>query len=65
MTYAERQIVAEILSLPDGPWEPFPGYATTEAYAADMLIAASHNRGCRGRKALAAEVNRTSTTRKK
>lgn len=43
MTRDEREAVAMILSLPDGPWDFVPGL-TASAWAADMAFAAEMDR---------------------
>lgn len=49
MNIQEREAVAQILALPDGPWEPFPGYRTTAEYAEQMRVFERHNDGAFGR----------------
>lgn len=44
----EREAVAEILSLPDGPWDFAPGHATAASFFAAMEFAAEMNRRARG-----------------
>lgn len=65
MTYAERQAVAEILSLPDGPWGAFAGYATAEEYGEAMVVAEAHNEGCKNPRSLNAAVKTPRKTKAK
>lgn len=43
MTENDRACLAQILALPSGPWEPYPGYKTCAEYAEQMEVFRRHN----------------------